>query len=70
MRVQGLATQLDDYVFGTFIGATVVIPAGSTTLDIAVNVLDDFLTEGTEDARIRPPAPTVAITAPGASAAA
>ena len=54
VKVSGLAVQGEDYTFGSGpIGAFVVIPAGSAALDIAVNVIDDFLTEGAEDVRIK-----------------
>ena len=53
VKVSGIAVQGEDYTFGSTIGAFVIIPAGSATLDIPVNVIDDFLTEGTEDVRIK-----------------
>ena len=53
VKVSGIAVQGEDYTFGSTIGASVVIPAGSSTLDIPVNVIDDWLTEGTEDVRIK-----------------
>ncbi|MCE9609448.1 MAG: hypothetical protein K8R23_04405 [Chthoniobacter sp.] len=53
VKVSGVAVQGEDYTFGGSIGASVVIPAGSSTLDIPVTVLDDWLTEGTEDVRIK-----------------
>ena len=51
--VTGLAIRGVDYNFGINVGNSVTIPAGSTTVDIPVNVLDDFLTEGTEDVRLK-----------------
>ena len=53
VKVDGVAVQGVDYTFGGTIGGSVVIPAGSGTLDIPVAVIDDFLTEGTEDVRIK-----------------
>ena len=54
VKVSGIAVQGEDYSFGIgTIGTSVVIPAGSSTLDIPVNVIDDWLTEGTEDVRIK-----------------
>ena len=54
VKVSGVAVQGEDYTFEIGpIGTSVVIPAGSSTLDIAVNVIDDWLTEGTEDVRIK-----------------
>ena len=54
VKVSGVAVQGEDYTFGIgTIGTFVIIPAGSSTLDIAVNVIDDFLTEGSEDVRIK-----------------
>ena len=54
VKVSGVALQGEDYTFGIgTIGTFVVIPAGSSTLDIPVNVIDDALTEGTEDVRIK-----------------
>ncbi len=49
VRVTGVAVQGVDYVFGIgTIGSVVTIPAGAANLDIPLNVLDDFLTEGLE----------------------
>ena len=54
VKVSGVAVQDEDFTFGNgTIGTFVIIPAGSSTLDIAVNVIDDWLTEGTEDVRIK-----------------
>ena len=54
VKVSGVAVQGEDYTFGIgTIGTFVIIPAGSSTLDIPVNVIDDWLTEGTEDVRIK-----------------
>ena len=53
VKVSGIAVQSEDYTFASYIGTSVVIPAGSATLDIPVNVIDDFFTEGTEDVRIK-----------------
>ncbi len=50
--MSGTAVRGVDYNFGVPIGATLVIPAGNSSLDIAVNVLDDWLTEVTEAVRI------------------
>ena len=51
--VTGLAVGGVDYSFGISFGSFITIPAGTTTVDIPVNVLDDFLTEGAEDIRLR-----------------
>ena len=51
--VTGLAVRGVDYTLGINVGGIVIIPAGSAAVDIAVNVIDDFLTEGTEDVRIK-----------------
>ncbi len=51
--VTGLATRGVDYQFGVAVGSFVTIPAGSATLDIPVNVIDDFLVEGVEDVRLK-----------------
>lgn len=53
VRVSGAAVQGTDYRFGNTIGSFVIIPAGSSVLDIPVTVIDDFLTEGTEDVRVK-----------------
>ncbi|MGB8170381.1 MAG: Calx-beta domain-containing protein [Chthoniobacteraceae bacterium] len=53
VKVSGIAVQGEDYRFGNTIDSSVLIPAGSSTLDIPVIVLDDWLMEGTEDVRIK-----------------
>ena len=53
VRVSGIALQGTDYVFGNTIGDTVIIPAGSSTLNIPVTPTDDWLIEGAEDVRIK-----------------
>ena len=50
--VSGTAVRGEDYNFGIPLTTWVAIPAGSSSLDIAVNVLDDWLTEGDETVRI------------------
>ena len=50
--ISGTATRGTDYEFGIPITTWVPIPAGSSSVDIAVNVLDDWLTEGAETVRI------------------
>ncbi len=51
--ITGLAVHGVDYNFGITVSSFVTIPAGSTTLDIPVNVIDDFLVEGAEDIRVK-----------------
>ena len=50
--ISGTGTRGSDFEFGIPITTWVPIPAGSSSVDIAVNVLDDWLTEGTETVRI------------------
>jgi hypothetical protein len=51
VKVSGIAVQGVDYTFGNTIGSSVVIPAGSSTLNIPVIPIDDWLIEGDEDVR-------------------
>ena len=53
VRVSGAAVQGVDYRFPNPIGSIVIIPAGSSSLDIPITVLDDYLIEGAEDLRIK-----------------
>jgi hypothetical protein len=53
VKVSGIAVQGVDYTFGNNIGPSVVIPAGSSTLNIPVIPIDDWLIEGDEDVRIK-----------------
>ena len=53
VKVSGLAVQGVDYAFGYPIGTTIVIPAGSSSVNIPVTPIDDWAIEGTEDVRIK-----------------
>lgn len=53
VKVSGLAVQGTDYTFGYPIGTTIVIPAGSSSVNIPVTPIDDWAIEGTEDVRIK-----------------
>ncbi len=50
--VSGTATRGVDYNFGTAVSSFVSIPSGSSSVDLVVNVIDDWLTEGNETVRI------------------
>ena len=50
--ISGTAVRGTDYEFGIPLTSWVAIPAGSSSVDIAVNVIDDGLTEGNETVRI------------------
>ncbi len=50
--VGGTATLGTDYTFSPALGTWVSIPAGSSSVDFAVNVMDDWLTEGAETVRV------------------
>ena len=63
--VSGLAVRGLDFQFGISVSSYVAIPAGSTTVDIPVNVIDDFLTEGAEDIRLKLDIETPSGTFPG-----
>lgn len=52
IKVSGTATRNADYVFGSPVGASVTIPAGSAHLDISIHALDDGATEVGEDIRV------------------
>ncbi len=50
--VSGTAVRGTDYNFGVALSTWIAIPAGSSSVDVGVDVLDDWLTEGTETVRI------------------
>ncbi|MBL9171052.1 MAG: hypothetical protein JNN07_25190 [Verrucomicrobiales bacterium] len=52
VKVAGNAIQGTDYTFGNAIGSFVVIPVGSSSLDIPIRVRDDAFTEADEEIRI------------------
>ena len=52
VKVGGTAVRNSDYSFGSTVGASVTIPAGSAHLDISVNALDDAAVEVDEVIRV------------------
>ncbi len=50
--ISGTAVRGADFNFGPNVSSWISIPAGSSNVDLAVNVLDDWLTEGSETVRI------------------
>ena len=50
--ISGTAVGGTDYEFGIPLTTFVAIPAGSSSVDLVVNVIDDWLTEGNETVRI------------------
>lgn len=63
--ISGTAVRGADFNFGTNVISWIAIPAGSSSVDLAVNVLDDWLTEGSETVRIDLDSETPSGTAPG-----
>ncbi len=53
VKVSGVAVQGVDYIFGYTIGTTMIIPAGSNSVNIPVTPIDDWAIEGSEDVRIK-----------------
>ncbi len=52
VKVRGTAVNGSDYVFGSPVGNTLVIPAGSAQLDIPINAIDDADIEVIETVRV------------------
>ena len=63
--VSGTAVRGTDYNLAPAISTWVAIPAGSSSVDLAVQVLDDWLTEGNETVRIDLDSETPSGTPPG-----